>query len=228
MKTFVVSMSKWPGLLSRWAVLFTFVFTARAGDPPVQSRINALVARGICGSMLQNILKTRAEGLISWNRPYQGDGVKDCYGYCRQVWNAILLDGRAHVSDFTNYDVGKARSWEGLKGGIPVNTWPDSNWVTIASLGGVTNLACGDLLGIVQGHRWGMDVHYGIAAGGGMDWDCHGGYGAEYRSFYEGFIYCYKPLHVALTASTPLRSQTNALGSVGGCSIRERHCHVTR
>lgn len=175
----------------------------QSGDQNVYDHIDALVNNGICGPALQARLKIRADGLLAWNRPYKGDGVTDCYGYCRQVWNAILFDGSAHTEDFTNYDIGRAKYWENVTGGIPVNTYPDSNWVSIASLGGVSNLVCGDLVGTVKGHRWGMDVHYGLAAGNNMDWDCHGGLGAEYRTFYPGFTYCYAPLHKVLASSPP-------------------------
>ena len=207
-------MKNKPFYISFLQKLLVALFLSRvaiASGQSTQDRIGALVKRGVCGPVLQNILKMRANGIMAWNRPYAGDGVKDCYGFCRQVWNAILLDGSAHSEDFTNYSYGRAKYWEGLIGGIPVNTFPDSNWASINSLGGVSNLVCGDIVGTTPGHRWGMDVHYGIAAGKCMDWDCHGGLGAEFRSFYSGFSYYYRPLHVALT--TPSVASTNSTSS---------------
>ena len=128
-----------------------------------------------------------------------GDGVKDCYGYSRQVWNAILYDGSVHSEDYdiNTYSYTRADYWLGIAGGIPVNTYPDSRWYTISSLGGVSSLLPGDLCGTTQGHRWGMDVHYGIyagkAGGSNMCWQCGGGYdGAYYTPFYTGWTWYFE------------------------------------
>lgn len=172
-----------------------------------QQNIDALVNRGICGKNLQNLAMTRCNGIMAWNRPYMGDGVKDCYGYTRQVWNAILYDGKVHSEDFSNYDYTKANAWLAIAGGLPVNTGPsDPNWASISSLGGVGKLLPGDVCGTTQGHEWGMSVHYGMYAGvsGGqyMCYQCGGGYdGAYYTPFYSGWAYYYKPIHAALAAS---------------------------
>lgn len=168
-----------------------------------QQRINTLVANNKCGYILQDMAMNRCAGIAPWNRPYMGDGVKDCYGYARQVWNAILFDGSVHSEDYSNYSYDRARYWLGIAGGIPVNTYPDGNWSTISSLGGVGNLLPGDLCGTVQGHRWGMDVHYGIyagkdASGNHMCWQCGGGYNGAYKTPWYSFSWYYRPLHNAL------------------------------
>jgi len=88
-----------------------------------------------------------------------------------------------------------------------VNTYPDSNWATISSLGGVGQLLPGDLCGTTQGHRWGMDVHYGLYAGkdangNNMCWQCGGGYDGAYKTpWYTGWTYYYKPIHNALATA---------------------------
>lgn len=186
------------------ALLVVLALSTVAQGQTTQQRINALVSANKCGYILQDMAMNRCAGLAPWNRPYEGDGVKDCYGYSRQVWNAILFDGSVHSEDYSTYSYTRANYWLGIAGGIPVNTYPDANWSTISSLGGVGNLLPGDLCGTTQGHRWGMDVHYGIYAGkdangNNMCWQCGGGYnGAYYTPWYTGWTWYYRPLHVAL------------------------------
>lgn len=197
-----------PTYVTLLAVILLIVLASAASAQTNQDRINALVAAGKCGTVLQSMAMDRCAGIAAWNRPYVGDGVGDCYGYTRQVWNAILSDGNVHPEDYYPNAYNKSR-WLGVVGGIPVNTYVDTRWASISSLGGTRNLLPGDIVGTTQGHRWGSDVHYGMAAGIGLDgqvwdWDCHGGYGAEYRHFYTGFLWYYVPIHTALATGAPV------------------------
>jgi len=156
------------------------------------------------GTRLQAILMRRCENIAYWNRPYEYNGIGDCYGYCRQVWNAVLADGKEHPEDYypNRYD---QKRWLNLKGGIPVNTFPDTNWIHFSS---TQALVAGDLLATHQGHRWGENWHGGIYAGNDENWDCskHNGLdGAYKRPLFSGFHYYYKPLHDLLTDSSPVK-----------------------
>jgi hypothetical protein len=168
---------------------------------PKQMTLSQELARlfqeGVCGTRLQQMVGSRCELIAYWNRPYQYDGVGDCYGYCRQVWNAILADGKEHAEDYYPNKYDKKR-WIDFKGGIPVNSYPDTNWVYFSS---TKVLAPGDLLATDQGHFWGANWHGGIYAGNGNNWDCskHDGLnGAYQRPLFSGFHYYYKPLHELL------------------------------
>lgn len=183
-------------------VVLLLAAAAVSSAQTTQQRIDTLVSRGIYGATLQNLIVNRARGIMAWNRPYTYDGVKDCYGYCRQVENAVLYDGSSHSEDYTNYSYTRANYWLGIAGGIPVNTYVDPNWASISSLGGLGNLLPGDLVGTSQGHTWGSNVHYGMVApynGGFKCFQCGGGYNGAYETpWYSGFTYYYKPLHAAL------------------------------
>ncbi len=174
-----------------------------AAKPPVakaitiEQRINRLIKSGISGVVLQNMVMARCAGIAPWNRPYRFNGIGDCYGYCRQVWNAILADGSPHREDFYPHPYNLKR-WLNLPGGLPVNDYPDPNWVYFSN---PKVLVKGDLLATAQGHHWGADWHGGIYAGNDHNWDSshlNGLNGAYKRPLYGGFHYYYKPLHVAL------------------------------
>ncbi len=183
----------------------TLTATARGLPPRVlviltgttPERIDALIKAGQCGAVLQKLVMARCAGLAPWNRPYQFNGIGDCYGYCRQVWNAILANGSPHAGDYYPHPYVKAR-WLNLPGGIPVNTYPDRHWVYFSDR---DVLLPGDLLATSQGHFWGPDWHGGIYAGHDRIWDdsTHDGLNGAYnRPWYPGFHYYYQPIHQAL------------------------------
>lgn len=186
-------------------ILALLVIASLVSAQTTQSRINNLVNAGISGSVLQNLVASRANGIAPWNRPYVFDGVGDCYGYTRQVWNAILFDGSAHTEDYYPNAYNKSR-WIGVVGGLPVGTGPnDPTWGPISEIGGRAGLLRGDVCGTTQGHTWGDSVHYGIADTGGVNcWQCGGGYNGAYYTPYYGWNYYYRPIHAAL-AYTPVR-----------------------
>ena len=163
----------------------------------IQQRIERLIKSGISGVALQKLVIVRCAGIAPWNRPYRFNGVEDCYGYCRQVWNAILADGKVHRKDFYPHRYNPKR-WLKLPGGLPVNDYPDTNWVRFSN---PDVLVKGDLLATAQGHFWGPDWHGGIYAGHDMNWDSshlNGLNGAYKRPLFKGFHYYYEPLHKAL------------------------------
>ena len=163
----------------------------------IQQRIHRLIKSGISGVVLQKMVMLRCAGIAPWNRPYRFNGIGDCYGYCRQVWNAILADGSAHREDFYPHSYNPKR-WLNLPGGLPVDDYPDPNWIRFTNPG---VLVKGDLLATAQGHFWGSNWHGGIYAGNDHNWDSshlNGLDGAYKRPLYSGFHYYYKPLHVAL------------------------------
>jgi len=169
--------------------------------PTAQTSDDQPVTRG---TRLQELLMRRCKKIAYWNRPYRFNGIGDCYGYCRQVWNAVLADGKEHAEDYypNQYD---QKRWINLKGGIPVNTHPDTNWIYFS---GPEVLVPGDLLATDQGHFWGENWHGGIYAGNGNNWDCskHNGLdGAYKRPLFSGFHYYYKPLHDLLTDNSPAK-----------------------
>ena len=144
---------------------------------------------------------TRANRIAEQNRPYVFNGVQDCWGYVRQVWNAILSDGGAHPEDYPPNNYNRQR-WLGLTGGLLVADAPNGDWVYISDKNA---LLAGDLLSTDQGHRWGDTWHGGIYAGKDSkgnfcDFDNTpytergGGDGAYYRIFYSGFHWYYKPI----------------------------------
>ncbi|HEU5397217.1 MAG TPA: hypothetical protein VFV81_08615 [Verrucomicrobiae bacterium] len=176
---------------------FAGLVAARPMSSPHDNR-SAFPVRGM---ELQKMVMRRCVQIARWNRPYQFNGVGDCYGYCRQVWNAILSDGREHAEDYSpnTYD---QRRWVNFPGGIPVNTCPDTNWIHFST---TNDLVPGDLLATDQGHRWGENWHGGIYAGNGENWDCsrmNGLDGAYRRPLYAGFHYYYQPLHDLLLAQS--------------------------
>ena len=152
---------------------------------------------------LQQMVMRRCEGLAPFNRPYSFDGIGDCWGYVRQVWNAILHDGGEHTEDYTApYD--KTR-WI-LSGSpyIPVADSPSNNWTKVTSL---DDLPIGVPLSTHQGHQWGAHWHGGIYAGkhDGVHymWDCSGRSsmnGAYYRPVISKLAngYYYIPLYSRL------------------------------
>lgn len=69
---------------------------------PLRDLINNMYNRpGCTGRELQRKVLERAQGIASHNRPYVFDGVGDCWGFVRQVWNAILSDGSTHPEDYS-------------------------------------------------------------------------------------------------------------------------------
>lgn len=168
------------------------------------------------GILLQEMVQSRAEGLLEWNRPYTFDGVRDCYGYVRQIWNSILSAGNAHVSDFFNYSYEIARLRINVPGGLPVDDYQSSDWEKITDL---DELKTGDILGTTQGHSWGDAVHYGIFAGKSddgsyMQWDCGTrapARGAYKRTISPNFKYFYRPVHDLLKFQPNARAQSNTV-----------------
>lgn len=192
------------------ALAAMIVFAGCAVTPPVrqtsaitiQQRIHRLIKSGISGVVLQNMVMLRCAGIAPWNRPYRFNGIGDCYGYCRQVWNAILADGSPHREDFYPHPYNPKR-WLSISGGLPVNDYPDPNWIRFTN---PNVLVKGDLLATAQGHFWGANWHGGIYAGNDHNWDSshlNGLNGAYKRPLYTGFHYYYKPLHVALLTPPP-------------------------
>ncbi len=169
-----------------------------------QDRINTLRSQGISGVTLQNMVMDRCEGIAPQNRPYIFNGIQDCYGFCRQVWNAILYDGSTHTEDYYPNPYNRGR-WHNVSGGIPVGTYVDSDWHPVTS---ADDLLPGDLIATDQGHAWSSEVplwHGGIYAGkeNGTHYQYDNtsstapGNGAYKRVFYGAsyWKYYYKPLH---------------------------------
>jgi len=166
--------------------------TRRAKDPNFEITLRAMA-------------EERMIGLAPHNRPYELDGVTDCWGYTRQVWNAILDpdDGGLHKEDYFGSGVQYDRTrW--LKTGepyLPVNDGPNSdNWAFISDH---DNLLTGDVLSTHQGHAWGGQWHGGLYFG--KENGTHYVYdssprtsptGAYKRPFSgSGFQYYYTPVH---------------------------------
>lgn len=186
-------------------------------------RINWLSNNGHFGVALQRKVMERAAGIAPHNRPYVFDGVQDCWGYVRQVWNAILSDGTTHPEDYhpNSYDRGR---WLGLSGGILTADAPNGDWKLITD---VNALVPGDLLSTHQGHQWGDQWHGGIFAGKGTDgrfyqWDNSlGRNGAFYRLYNDqpdtaDFRYYYKPLHDLLIKTTSPSGSKKAFKAANG------------
>lgn len=188
-----------------------------------QDGITLLSNKGVTGIKLQNLIIDRAMGIMHSNRPYKFDGVQDCYGYVRQVWNPLLTDGTNHPEDFnqgSNYTSVEKAYWVGRPNGLPVNDAISGNWAAISSLDA---LLPGDVVGTTQGHTWGADVHYGLYGGksGGVHYqiDCAGATipgtntdGARKRPWVGHFKYYYKPTHNLLAQSV----SSGVRGDVGG------------
>jgi hypothetical protein len=161
---------------------------------------------GLVGTALQQAVLKRAEGIAPWNRPYVFNGVQDCYGYVRQVWNAILFDGSTHGEDYHPKPYNRGR-WLGVAGGLPVADAPSSSWVTFSN---PSQLLPGDVLSTAQGHFWGGSWHGGIYAGmtaaGHRQWDNtpSGSSGAYNRPLWSGFRYYYRPTHELLAKTAQL------------------------
>ena len=113
---------------------------------------------------------------------YRYDGVNDCYGFVRRVWDPILTTLRKRM--------------------LPVNDYPDPKWRRIGSLG---ELREGDVVGTVRGHSWGATVHYGLFAGKRSgeyyqldDTRSSTTNGAHLKPWTGVFHYYYIPTHVML------------------------------
>jgi hypothetical protein len=164
-----------------------------------QDNINRLASQpGNFGADLQARLMQRAEGVAPHDRPYQLDGMHDCYAFVRQVWNAFLFDGGLHAEDFypNPFDVTR---WLTIDGGLLTGDAPSPSWVPITD---PNLLLPGDILATAQGHQWGGAWHGGLYAGkvgsAHYQWDSselNGVSGAYKRPLWSGFLYYYKPAH---------------------------------
>jgi hypothetical protein len=188
------------------------------GEPSGDGRRAA--SSGPQGASLQAIVLERAAGIAPQNRPYVYNGVQDCYGFVRQVWNAVLHDGGGHPEDYYPNAYNRAR-WLGVAGGLPVNDAPSSEWVYFSD---PAVLLPGDVLATHQGHAWGNTWHGGIYAGqsGGLhyQWDntIDSLNGAYKRRLWSGFRYYYRPTHERLGAveAEPDWPTTRALARLPG------------
>ena len=175
--------------------------------------IKFLQSHGLVGTNLQMMVQARAEGIMVQNRPYIGNGVVDCYGYVRQVWNPIITNGNPHPEDFNkpSYTQSVMRQRINQSNGLPVNDCVSSNWVRITDL---NQLKIGDVVGTVQGHHWGFDVHYGLYAGkvgsAHYQYDCGGDGGAYKRRWWSGFKYYYGPTHMLLSMDSDNQPTTDS------------------
>ena len=79
---------------------------------------------------------------INTSGGYIFNGVNDCYGFLRRVWNPILQA------------MGKPD--------LPVDDYPSPNWLPIQNWNA---LIVGDVLATAKGHHWGGDWHCGLYAG---------------------------------------------------------------
>lgn len=163
--------------------------------------------QGNAAVSLQQMILRRCEGIGPKNRPYEFNGIGDCWGFVRQVWNAVLSDGREHTEDYgSGYNKGR---WV-LAGSkyLPVNDASSSNknWVKVTNF---NDLPIGVPLSSHQGHAWGDTWHGAIYAGKAngkhMMWDCSGRSsrnGAYYRAISESPKisngYYYVPLYKRL------------------------------
>ena len=173
------------------------------GDATGDRQVRPFSTNGVTGEGLQQRVLARAAGIAPQNRPYVYNGVQDCYGYVRQVWNAILHDGSAHEEDFYPQSYNRSR-WHAVGDGLPVGDAPSAEWVYFSS---ASELLPGDALATAQGHAWGAYWHGGIYAGmsGGVhyQWDStidSVGSGAFKRRLWSGFRYYYRPTHDLLAA----------------------------
>lgn len=181
-----------------------------SGDEGAADEVAPLAGKsdtqGVVGAALQQTVLKRAEGIAPHNRPYVYNGVQDCYGYVRQVWNAILYDGAPHTEDFYPKSYNKSR-WLGVAGGLPVGDATSSSWVYFSN---PSKLLPGDVLATHQGHAWGSNWHGGIYAGktsaGHRQWDntTRNGNGAYNRPLYSGFHYYYRRTHDLLAKTEQL------------------------
>jgi hypothetical protein len=219
------AMTRWESLRKQgrstatlgFALLIALVSLAgcvgAVGEPESYGEGTSTGEQAVSKVSSQTVL-ARAEGIAPHNRPYVFNGVQDCYGYVRQVWNAILYDGSMHSEDFYPNSYNKSR-WLGVSGGLPVADYPSSNWVYFSD---PSVLLPGDVLSTHQGHAWGDTWHGGLYAGvsNGQHriWDNSGsGNGAYNRPFYWGFHYYYKPTHDMLAGKGS--SSSGSSGSSG-------------
>lgn len=139
---------------------------------------------------LSQLIMRRCQNLGPKNRPYEFNGIGDCWGFVRQVWNAVLFDGGEHTEDYgSGYN--KAR-W--IRTGAPYLPIGDAsssnpNWRKVTDF---NDLPVGVPLSSDRGHAWGAQWHGAIYAGKQngryMMWDCSGRSsrnGAYYRPISE-------------------------------------------
>ncbi len=77
---------------------------------------------------------------------YRFDGVNDCYGFLRRVWDPVMA--KHHMSGLPISDLGSAEAHR--------------NWGKINDF---SKLPVGTPLATAQGHEWGPDWHCGLFAG---------------------------------------------------------------
>lgn len=176
----------------------------------VQDGINLLTSKGLVGQRLVDSVLQRTNGIMGINRPYLYDGVGDCYGFVSQVWNPLLSDGTNHPEEFYTSSYSASQMYYWAKGDAPRKLprgdglySPD--WAPVSSIG-KDNLKVGDVLGTTQGHVGGDNVHYGMYAGkaNGVHSVFQNYYpsGAYKTTYYEPFLYYYKPIHEILSRSS--------------------------
>lgn len=143
---------------------------------------------GGSSASLQQMIMRRAAGIAPHNRPYDFNGIGDCWGYVRQVWNAVLFDGREHTEDYAS-GYNKSRWIRSGAPYLPVADAPSNNWAKVTNF---DNLPLGVPLSSHKGHAWGDQWHGAIYAGKvngkHMMWDCSGRSsrnGAYYRPISE-------------------------------------------
>lgn len=130
---------------------------------------------------------------------YRFDGVNDCYGFVRRVWDPVLRE--MGMSALPTGDVGS------------------SSWSRIGSW---DQLQPGDVLSTHQGHAWGAQWHGGLYAGkiNGVHYihDNSGSQSAKLRPVPYGsyFSYFYRPTH-GLTAAACTSAKS---GGTGGTTLR--------
>jgi len=216
-------------------LVLTFSHCCVARSQTLKDRINTLASQpGDYGTDVQAKVLARAAGIAPQNRPYIFNGVEDCWGYVRQVWNAILSDGTVHSEDYypNSYDRNR---WLSLTGGLLKGDAPNPDWVYYSDR---NVLLPGDILSTDQGHAWGPDWHGGIFAGKNAngsywDWDCTpynwstsqcDNHGADHNPLSSGyFSYYYKPIHDLLaklvtSSNTDMYVDPNGNDSSSGSS----------
>ncbi|MCY1023214.1 hypothetical protein [Pyxidicoccus sp. MSG2] len=177
----------------------------QAVSAALQSNLSRLSGQyGNSGVGLQRKVMERASGIMAQNRPYIFDGVQDCYGFVRQVWNALLADGGTHPEDYSPNAYNRAR-WLGVSGGLPVADYPSADWEAITDW---NELVPGDVLSTHQGHAWGDQWHGAIFGGRGADgafyvYDNSSSMNGAYFRVYTGFAFFHRPIHNLLIQAAP-------------------------
>ncbi len=183
-------------------ICFTISFTPSVKaqtNAQLQANIAKLRNQGLTGKRLQDMVLQRAEGLMTQNRPYVMNGTVDCWGYVRQTWNAILVDGNVHAEEFNNKT---SHRWvANPAGGLLVGDGGSADWQPIN--GDWAKLAPGVPLASRQGHYWGGAWHGVIYVKQGQQYEstpATSPSGAALRTRNAGMTHYYKPLNDLLFA----------------------------